>query len=297
VAVCQSRHWLEGLQSIPEVSRIAKDLFTKAERFANSLPEFRRQLRRQTRVVQAPAAHLAIRSFGHASVSVGGRLLSMSEWQTQSVREFFFFLLTISRPMTKEQIGEALWQGMYEPSKLKLRFKNEIYRLRKAVGQDAILYKDNHYSFNRSLDYEYDVEAFEAFIAKARTAETSLQQVELYQKAVALVNGVYLNDMYADWTIHDRERLRQMHLNALAALGNLYLTSAQFENALNVCRETIAQDPAFESAYQIMMQVYSRLNDLISIKRTYQACVDAMKESFGLPPSREVQELYHRLTQ
>lgn len=296
VAVHQARSWLDGLQTLPESMRIARDLFARAERLASVMPGIRRQLRRQTRVVQAPTAHLTIQAFGQATVNIGGKPLSLSDWQTQSVRDFFFYLLTISKPMTKEQIGEVLWQGMYDPSKLKLRFKNEIYRLRKAVGQEAILYKDVYYSFNRNLDYEYDVEAFESFITKARAAELQQQQIELYQKAVDLVTGPYLNDIYADWLVHDRERLNQMYLNALAALGDLYQANAQLENALKICQQAIRFDPAFETAYQIAMQVYHRLGDQASIQRAYQACVEAMKQQFGLPPSQEIQELYRRLT-
>ena len=297
VAAYQAGSWLDGVRNDPEIKKTAvRSLFAQADRLVDKMPDVRRQLRRQSRVVQAPAAHLTIRAFGQAAVRVGGRPLSMSDWQTQSVREFFFYFLTISKPMTKEQIGEALWQNVYEPSKLKLRFKNEIYRLRKAVGQEAILYKDVYYSFNRGLDYEYDVEAFESFIAKARAAESPLQQIEFYQKAIDLVTGPYLNEMYADWIIYDRERLHQIHLNALAALGNLYLANAQLENALNVCERAFVVDPVFETAYQITMQVYDRLGDRAAIKRIYQACVDAMKERFGLPPSQELQELYRQLT-
>ncbi len=295
-ATHHARAWLEGLQTLPEVSRLVRELFTKADRLAGTMPGIRRQLRRQARVVQAPIAHLSIRAFGQATVSVGGKLLSVADWQTQSVREFFFYLLTNPKPMTKEQISEALWQDVYEPAKLKLRFKNDIYRLRKAVGQEAILYKDMYYSFNRSIDYEYDVEAFESFISKARSDEQPLQQIEHYQKAVDLVSGPYLNDIYADWNLHDRERLSQMHLSALAALGNLYQANAEFDNALTVCQQAILFDSAFETAYQISMQVYHRLGDQVSIKRTHKACVDAMQQRFGMPPSPEVEELYRRLT-
>ena len=295
-ATYHARSWLEGLQTFPDVSRLARELFTKVDRLAGTMPGIRRQLRRQARVVQAPVAHLSIRAFGQASVSIGGKLLSVADWQTQSVREFFFYLLTNSKPMTRDQISEALWQEVYDPAKLKLRFKNDIYRLRKAVGQETVLYKDVYYSFNRSMDYEYDVEAFESFIAKAKAAEQPLQQIEHYQKAVDLVTGPYLNDIYADWTSYDRERLSQAHLNALAALGNLYQANAEFENALAVCQRAIQFDPAFEAAYQISMQVYHRLGDLVSIKRMHQICVDAMQQRFGMLPSPEVEELYRRLT-
>ncbi len=292
VAVHQARNWLGGLQKETENARVIRDLFAQADRLANRMPDIRRQLRRQARVVQGPIPHLTIQAFGQATVSLGGKPLTLSDWQTQSVRDLFFYFLTTNKPMTKEQIGETLWQDLDDPSKLKLRFKNEIYRLRKAVGQEAITYKDIYYSFNRRLDYEYDVEAFESHLASAKAAENTQEKIEFFQKAVDLVKGPYLNDVYADWAMHDRERLNQAYLNALASLGKLYQTNAEPEKALEVCQRAIHYDPAFETAYQISMQVYHRLSDQSSIRRTYQACVDVMKRQFGMSPSRETEELY-----
>lgn len=295
-AVYQARSYLDGVQSLPEVSRIARDLFTKADRLASTMPDIRRQLRRQARVVQSPAPRLTIQAFGKAVVLVDGRPLSLSDWQTQSVRDFFFYFLTISRPMSKEQIIDFLWQGDHEPARLKLRFKNEIFRLRKAVGQDVIIYKDANYFFNHNLDYEYDVEAFESHIARAKAKGDSRGKIEFFQMAVDLVKGPYLADVYMDWALHDRERLSQMYLHALAALGSLYVAGAQLEEALAACQRAIGYDPSFETAYQITMQVYNRLGDTISVKRTFQNCVDAMMQTFGLSPTQETRELYLRYT-
>ena len=297
VAVHQAHPWLENLQKITEVSSMARDLLAQAGRFAHRIPDIRRQLRRQTRVVQSPTPHLTIQAFGQAGVDIGGKRMSLSDWQTQSVREFFFYLLTNPKPMTKEQIGDSLWPEMTDPAKLKLRFKNEIYRLRKAVGQEAILFKDIYYSFNRAIDYEYDVEAFEAYLARAKTAAQPEQQMEFYQKAVDLVSGPFLNDIYADWTMADRERMGQLHLHALSALGNLYQANARLEDAMRVCQRAIAVSPAFEPAYQTIMQVHHRHGDRASVKAAYRACVAAVKRQFGLPPSQETEDLYQRLIQ
>ncbi|HQX01051.1 MAG TPA: tetratricopeptide repeat protein, partial [Anaerolineales bacterium] len=173
VAVHQAHAWLGVLQKDRDSARALGDLFSQAFRLGEKLPSIRRHLRRQAHVMQVPEPHISIQALGRAQVSVGSKLLTLSDWQTQSVRDLFFYFLRTTRPLTKEQIGETLWPDQYDTSKMKLRFKNEIYRLRRAVGQEVIQFEDVYYSFNRNLDYEYDVEAFEAYVARARSAQSS----------------------------------------------------------------------------------------------------------------------------
>jgi two-component SAPR family response regulator len=248
-----------------------------------------------THVVQIPNPHLIIRAFGKASISVGGKQLALSDWQTQSVRDLFFYFLISQKPLTKEQVGEILWPDIDDPQKIKLRFKNEIYRLRRAVGQDVITYEDVFYSFNRALDFEYDVEAFDSFLARAKTTKDIQEQITLFQKAVDLVSGPFLNDIYADWAMIERERLSQAYLTALMTLAELLLKQAQPEQALATCKRALNYDIAFEAAYALSMQIYYRMGDRASIIRTYQACQDALNRQLGFPPSDDTDQLYRRL--
>lgn len=295
VTIIQAREWFHGFHAQNKIPRSVRDIFSQAERLSGKIPAIRRQLRRQARAVPSPAPHLTIQALGRAVVSIDGRQLTLSDWQTQSVRDLFFYFLAASKPQTKEQIGETLWLDVFEPSKLKLRFKNEIYRLRRAVGQDVILFQDVFYFFNRNLDYEYDVEAFEAFLARAKAAENPQDQVDFFKKAVDLFAGPYLADVYSDWAMFDRERLGRAYLDALVSLADLYLKHAQPEASISICQRAIEYDAGCEDAYQIAMQAYNRLGDGASVTRMYQACRDALNSLFGIPPSKETEELYRRL--
>jgi LuxR family maltose regulon positive regulatory protein len=295
VAVYQAREWLDGLQKDAEIGRLVGDLLTRSGRLFNKMPAIRRHLHRMAHVVQIPNPHLIIQAFGRASVSVGGKLLTHSDWQTQSVRDLFFYFLTSPKPLTKEQVGETLWPDADEPQKLKLRFKNEIYRLRRAIGQDVITYEDAVYRFNRSLDFEYDVEAFESFLSRAKSTTSLAGQIELYQKAVDLVRGPFLEDIYADWAMFDREHLSQIYLSALLTLAELFQKQARQEEALATCQRALDYDLTFESACCLSMQIYYRMGDRASIIHTYQAYKEALQRQLDMSPSKETEELYHCL--
>jgi len=296
VAVHQARKWLDGLQKDVEVGRAIGDLLARATRMAAQMPAIRRHLHRMSHVMQIPNPHLVIRAFGKVSVRVGGKPLTISEWQTQSVRDLFFLFLTSSKPLSRNEVGEILWLDIDDPQKIKLRFKNDIYRLRRAVGQDVITYEDVYYSFNRALDFEYDVEAFETFLARAKSARSAGEQIELYQKAVDLVNGPFLDDIYADWASLERERLSQAYLATLLTLAELLQKQAQPERALAVCQRALEYDPLLEAAYSLSMQIHYRLGDRASVVRTYHACREILQRQIKMPPSREMDELYQRLT-
>jgi len=220
----------------------------------------------------------------------------MSDWKTKSVRDLFFYFLSKEDPLTKEQIGAVLWPELDDPQLLKGRFKDEIYRLRRAVGKNVILLDELYYRFNRTLDYEYDVEAFESYLTRARKTKDVKKRIEYYQKAVDLVQGPYLNEVDAYWAVEERQRLGQMYLAALEELARLYLDTNQLESCLSICQLALAQDRYNEAIYQVEMRVYAALGDRASIVRQYQACKLALEEDLGLMPSQETESIYRELT-
>jgi LuxR family maltose regulon positive regulatory protein len=295
VAARQAQDWLDGVKNDRELRPLVRGLFEKADRLDDRLPGIRRQLRRMARTIEVPAPMLTIRAFGRGQVWADGKLVAQSRWQTKAVRELFFYFLAMSKPVTKEQVGSVLWPETSEPARLRLRFKNEIYRLRRAVGQDVILYENEYYQLNPAVDHEYDVEAFEAYVGRAQTASATEEKITYYQKAIDQMGGLYLEDLDAMWILPERERLRQAFIAAGLTLAQLYYKEGEHNRGLQVCQRLLEQDATTEGAYRLKMQMHSRLGDKSAIIRSYQACADKMQEIFGQPPSSETQDLYRNL--
>jgi two-component SAPR family response regulator len=296
VAIRQASLWLKELQVDKQIGRQLGGLLEKAQRLTARLPSIRRTLRRHAQSIQMPPASLSIRAFGRPEVTVNGRLVTMSDWRTQSVRDLFFFFLLNQEMVTKEQLWDSLWPDTSDAQVLKARFKNEIYRLRRAAGKNVIVFEEEYYCFNRALDYEYDVEAFDSHILRARKSEDATSRIAHLQKAADLVSGPYLADVDADWAVTERERLNQIYVSTLEELAQLYLETNQLDLCLRICKAALSKDPSHEVIYQMEMRAYAALGDRAAVARRYQACKKALKEGLGLAPSNETELIYRELS-
>jgi len=295
VFIRHAEGWLDDLQNNDDVGRLLRDIFHKSHQIHKKMPGIRRQLHRLIRTTEVPDAGLTIQALGRARVKVGGKILTMSDWQTQSVRDLFFYFMMMKEPQTREQIGEVLWSDLEEPSRLKMRFKNDMYRLRRAAGSEAIIYRNNLYSFNRTADYEYDVEAFESLLFQAKITNDSGLQIELLQRAVDLVNGQFLEDVYATWVWPAREHINRVFLQSLLDLAELLKNENKTQEALAAYKRAIEHDPTFEAAYLHAMNLYRRLNDRVSAIRLYEDYTRMMDHELDLPPSPEIVAVYKRI--
>jgi two-component SAPR family response regulator len=238
---------------------------------------------------------LEIRAFGNPEIRVDGRVIQMSDWRTQSVRDLFLYFVQNQEAVTKEQIGAVLWPEIPNLQALRARFKNEIYRLRKAAGRDVIIFDDEYYRFNLQMDYEYDVEAFDSHISRARKTIDIASRIEHLQKAINLVHGPYLADVDADWAVSERERLWLAYGSALEELAYLYLDVGKIDNCLSICQLALKRDRFHETIYQIEMRAHAVIGDRSAVTRRYQACKAAVGE-LGIPLSGKTQSIYHELT-
>jgi len=296
IALHQVSPYLKDLQSDAQIGRSLGDLLEKSRKLSERILSVRRILRRHAQSIPMPAASFMVRAFGRAEVSFNGRVITMSDWRTQSVRDLFFYFLYEKNALTKEQVGASLWPETEDPQMLKARFKQEIYRLRRAVGRNVIVFDEEYYRFNGALDYEYDVEAFDSHLRRARKAKDITERIIWYQKAVDLVHGPYLAELDAPWAASERERLGQIYVSALEELAHLYLNTSQLDRCLSTCQLALAQNRYNEVIYQFEMRAYAALGDRAAIARCYQVCKLVLEEGLGLLPSQETKTLYRDLT-
>jgi ATP/maltotriose-dependent transcriptional regulator MalT len=246
--------------------------------------------RREPLVQAEPEPALTIYALGQPRVELAGEAV---QWATTQSRDLFFCLLLHRQGLRREHIAEKFWPD-HAPAKLDGIFRSTFYRLRRALFRDSVLFADGLYHFNREVDYWFDVEEFEGLLDRAGQAQTldRLQEIALLGDALALYRGDYLEGVYHDWCVLERERLRGRYLAALETLARLYADRKDLHRAIELYQRLLVQDPYREPAHQALMRCYFRLGDRAAAIRQYQACANVLREELGLDPTPETEALY-----
>lgn len=289
-----ARALLESVQEDRVVGRQAVQLLKQVDQFEQAIPILRRQMRRQTSSVSFVPPKLTIQALGQARVMVDGKPVSSGDWKAHGARDLFFCLLAHPDGLTKEAVGTIFWPDD-SPAQLKLKFKNTIYRLRHALEQNVVVFDDERYSFNRGLDYEYDVETFVGSVEQARAATNPTERVAAYRAAVDLYRGPYLPEVEGGWVWPERERLWQAYVEAILKLARSHLEGREYSLALEYCWRILAEDPCLEEAHRLAMRVHAATGNRAAISRQYERCCRALREGVDAPPSAQTEALYKTL--
>jgi len=297
--IVQAREFKKILNSIKgkhEIKRQFTRILERVDNFEEKLPAMRRKIRRQATIVPFAPPRMIIQSFGKAQVQLNSKLVSSSDWQTQTARDMFFLFLAHPEGLTKEQVGLYFWPDA-TPDELKLRFKNTLYRLRRAVGRQTILLQNDYYQFNWALDYEYDVETFTTSIEHSQKTKDQRERIGHFKTAIENYKGEYLSEIEEIWAITDRQQYYQMYLDALMYLANMYMERKAYKTALRYCYQALSEDACLESAHRLAMRIHAATGNRAAVVRQYERCRLALIKEINAPPSQQTQELYETLKQ
>ena len=295
VTAREVRPALEQMQQDNDYNPLASDLVKLIQQYEQELPSLRRHLRRQASSVPFAPPRLFIQALGRLQVKTGDHTLTSADWQTQESCDLFYYLLAHPEGLTKEQIGLVFWPES-SPAELKLRFKNNMYRLRHAAGKDIVLFKEETYYFNHYLDYEYDVETFLREISEAQQSENPDKKANHLRAALKTYKGSYLPEVEETWVVVERQRLHQIYIDALLELTGLYIEKQQYETALKYCQHALGQDRCLEGAHRLAMRIHAAMGNRAEVERQYDLCRRALQDEFSLQPSPQTETLYQALT-
>jgi len=130
----------------------------------------------------------------------------------------------------------------------------------------------------------------EALQAAAR-ARGEREQEEWLAQAVQCYRGELLPGYFEEWILPERQRLAEMHQQALARLIELREQTGDLAGALNYARGAVGADPLREEAQHTLIRLLQQAGQREAALRQYRELERRLAEQLGLPPSPEAAAL------
>lgn len=236
---------------------------------------------------------IRVQTLGQEYIDRDGIRLTTADWRA-AARELFLYIL-FHKEVTKEQINLAFWPDS-DSKKVRNLFHTTIYRVRQALGDNVIVFEDPVYRINPLVDIWCDAQEFETAATQAKLLPTRDPRTEdLWNKAVELYQGEFLQSVDAEWADIRRETLREFYIEALMGLGKCARTRDDFRAALNAYKRALDEEPYREDINRAIMICYADLGEKHQIISHLDKLKHLLRTELAVEPSPETIELANRL--
>jgi DNA-binding SARP family transcriptional activator len=194
----------------------------------------------------------------------------------------------------REKLATLLWGDTIEAN-ARNSLRQALFLLRAALKQarSAAFRIDGDTVTADPQAIDVDVFRFEQLVGK-RTP-VSLEQAALLYRGDLLDGFVIDEEPFEQWLIHERERLRELALDALARLLRHQNSLETTDAATQTARRLLTLDPLQEAVHRVLMRLHVRAGRREAALRQYEICVGLLRRELQLNPEPETRQLYEEI--
>ncbi len=153
------------------------------------------------------------------------------------------------------------------------------------VGTDTVTLND--------AVVDVDVTTFDRLVTRGT--------LEALSEACALYRGEFLEGFsvreapFEDWLLTQRERVRDLAVEALASLLAHHLQHGAMAQAIPTAARLLSLDPLQEGVHRTLMRLYAQQGRRGTALRQYQLCVGVMQRELGVEADAKTRALYQEI--
>jgi DNA-binding SARP family transcriptional activator len=233
---------------------------------------------------ESPA--LRVRLLGELDLRLGESPLPPLE-SARAESLLAYLLLHRDAPQPRQRLAFLLWPDSTEPQ-ARTNLRHVLHNLRRALPDPDrfIEVRQRTLQWRAQAPLWLDVAVFEQAVAEGRL-----------EGAVETYTGDLLEGSYDDWLLEERERLAQLHVDALERLALRLEEEGRWADAVRYGERLLHHDPVREDTYRLLMRLHSASGDGARALRVYHVCAATLQRELGIEPSAGTRECYEALLQ
>jgi DNA-binding SARP family transcriptional activator len=237
---------------------------------------------------------LRVRLLGGLSLAWNQSPLPMS--LSHAARSLFAYLVTYrDRPHTRDLLIGVFWPDLPETT-ARRRLSKALWQIRRILQNDQIPHappilvaEGDTLQLSPNLPIWLDVEEFIRCSKQCAGGEAGA--IEYCQSCITHYQGEFLAGYHDDWTVLERERLREIFLATLAQLVEKHKSRGEYDHALRYARRLAVEDPWREEAHREAMRLFHLLGQDAEALNQFEVCRHTLAEELGIEPSPETTAL------
>jgi DNA-binding SARP family transcriptional activator len=195
------------------------------------------------------------------------------------------------RPLLRPYAAGTLWLDTTE-DRASANLRSSLWRLNR-LGQKLV--EATNLQLRLAPEVRVDVRESAELAHRLLTKPDGWEGGEI-DLDLARLTGELLPDWYDDWVFIERERLRQLSLHALEALGERLLAAKRLGEALETALAAIAMEPLRESAHRLLIRIHVEEGNAGEAIRQFEFCRQLFRDHLGLSPSPQLAQLVETVT-
>ncbi|HXS47262.1 MAG TPA: BTAD domain-containing putative transcriptional regulator [Solirubrobacterales bacterium] len=240
---------------------------------------------------ESPKLHIA--TFGQLRIEREGRPI-VQEWLTQRPGQLLKFLICErGRVVSNEQIAEALWPDAgHREADTRIRYyvhalrdKLEPMRTRRSPSQFVVAHRGGYMLDMGNAWIDADTFEAEACAGLAAFTGRKTSTVNHLENALRLYRDDFLaEDPYEEWTLDERDRLRELAGRVLRALIDIEAEAGRLESAAAHARKLSEMEPFDMDVQRIFIGLCLQRGRRSEAVRRYAVLRQRMLRTFDQEP-------------
>lgn len=226
-------------------------------------------------VVIAPHVEL----LGGFRCVVGGRPLALP----LGCQRLVAFLALHDRPLQRVFVASSLWLDR-DDHRASANLRSALWRLGQSE-QPIVVVEGGALALHPCVETDVRRLTAEAYRLAGRDGtDGSLPPSQVFRLDL-------LPDWYDEWLVLERERLRQLRLQALDLLSAALVAAGSLTLAIDAACTSIAGEPLRESAHRALISAHLAAGNRVAAVRQYEQFRVVLRDAVGLEPTPEMRRL------
>ena len=241
---------------------------------------------------------LRVTMFGEFSVTYGDNTINEHSKRSKKLWLLLQYLtINHNRMVSQSELIDIL-SGEDEGVNPTSALKTKIHRLRDILNElecqvPVIVCVNGAYSINPEIELSIDAEEFESAFKAAADVEDHEERLRLILEAVNIYNGDFLSkSAYESWVVPLNTYYRSIYSKAVRMAVELFTEAGKLHEIIAMCSKAAIVNPYDEYVHYSHIKALAELGEQESAIKQYEIVTNLMMTKFGIPPSKELVELY-----